>query len=294
MKKFFIFCLSVIFSLSLMAQKKAAVLEFVAGTGINQQEVEGLSNIFTTYFSPDGYTLVERNQINKVIEDLGFQKSSLTEREYLRIGQVLNLTAMVLGDINVVMGEYNVDVRLVAAGDGKILAKAGAAFKGESYRSNMQELATELSKKLESVSSQLKTPEPEFVDLGLPSGTLWAKENIKEDGRTFFKEYKPAVGAVPTYANWRELSEMCNWEWNEANHEYIVRGKNGNSIRLPAVGDADGYHIGYRLYYLTCTKCDSESYSNKRLKAMVANGNSGVHYIEQYCDSKGGCLRLVK
>lgn len=291
MKRFFIICLSFIFSMNLLAQKKAAVLEFVAGTGINQQEVEGLSNIFTTYFSPEGYTLVERNQINKVIQDLGFQKSCLTEREYLRVGQVLNLTAMVLGDINVVMGEYNVDVRLVAAGDGKILAKAGAAFKGESYRSNMQALATELSTKLESVSSQLKAPEPEFVDLGLPSGTLWAKENIKKDGKTFFREYTPTVGAVPTYANWKELSTMCSWEWNEASHAFIVKGSNGKSIMIPAVGDADGYYVGSELYYLALT---SDCNYGECGKARVYFGRDGRRYIELRCDRNGGCVRLVK
>ena len=93
--------------------QRAAVMEFKAGVGISQADVDGLSGIFTTYFRPAGFTMVERTQIDRVISEQGFQRSSLTEAQMVRIGEILNLSMIVIGDINVVAGEYNVDARVV-------------------------------------------------------------------------------------------------------------------------------------------------------------------------------------
>ena len=48
MKKLFSLCLICLLALSAMAQR-AAVMEFKAGVGISQANVDGLSGIFTTY-----------------------------------------------------------------------------------------------------------------------------------------------------------------------------------------------------------------------------------------------------
>ncbi|MBR6244605.1 hypothetical protein IKR20_03425 [bacterium] len=113
MKKFLVFLgLMLLLATPLFAQR-AAVMEFKAGVGISQADVDGLSGIFTTYFRPAGFTMVERTQIDRVISEQGFQRSSLTEAQMVRIGEILNLSMIVIGDINVVAGEYNVDARVV-------------------------------------------------------------------------------------------------------------------------------------------------------------------------------------
>ena len=138
-----LFGLLLLLTTSLFAQR-AAVMEFKAGVGISQADVDGLSGIFTTYFRPAGYTMVERTQIDRVISEQGFQRSSLTDAQMVRIGQILNLSMIVIGDINVVAGEYNVDVRVVNVESGVIIATDGESFKG-SYRDSMKKLAQRLA-----------------------------------------------------------------------------------------------------------------------------------------------------
>ena len=144
MKKIlFLLGLTLLLTTSLFAQR-AAVMEFKAGVGISQADVDGLSGIFTTYFRPAGYTMVERTQIDRVISEQGFQRSCLTEEQMVRIGQILNISMIVIGDINVVAGEYNVDVRVVNVESGTIIATDGESFKG-SYRNSMKQLAQRLA-----------------------------------------------------------------------------------------------------------------------------------------------------
>lgn len=72
-----------------------------------------------------------------------------------------------------------------------------------------------------------------YVDLGLPSGTLWKTYN--ENG---FFSYYDAVNRfgtkLPTRNQFDELIENCTWSWNGSG--YKITGPNGNFIVLPAAG----------------------------------------------------------
>ena len=144
MKKLFSLCLICLLAMSAMAQR-AAVMEFKAGVGISQADVDGLSGIFTTYFRPAGYTMIERTQIDRIIDEQKLQRSSLTESQMVRIGELLNLSKIVIGDVNIVMGQYNVDVRVINVESGTIAATEGATFAGSSYREGMKNLAQKLA-----------------------------------------------------------------------------------------------------------------------------------------------------
>ena len=147
MKRILLFTAMLFMALGAFAQR-AAVMEFKAGVGISQADVDGISAIFITYFRPAGYTMVERAQIDQVIDEQGFQRSRLTESQMVRIGQILNVSKIVIGDVNVVMGQYNVDVRVINVESGTIAATEGATFSGSSYRTTMQTLAQKLAGKI--------------------------------------------------------------------------------------------------------------------------------------------------
>ena len=139
---------------------KIAVLNFKANVGIMQSDVDGISSIFTTYFSPQGWILVERAQIDKAIKEQGFQKSTMTQEQMVRIGEILNVQKIVIGDVNIIPGGggYNVDIRIVDVATGDIPAKDGAEWNaGTSYRSLMESLAKRLSSRIST------TPEPAKV-----------------------------------------------------------------------------------------------------------------------------------
>ena len=74
----------------------------------------------------------------------------------------------------------------------------------------------------------------EWVDLGLPSGTLWKNKNEKG-----FYDYDAAVHSfgskLPTKEQLEELKNSCKWIWTGSGFKVV--GPNGVSIVLPA----DGY-----------------------------------------------------
>jgi hypothetical protein len=72
-----------------------------------------------------------------------------------------------------------------------------------------------------------------YVDLGLPSGTLWKSYN-----EPYIYTYEQATklfgGSMPTEAQMVELQEECIWQWNGSG--YRVTGPNGEVITMPAGG----------------------------------------------------------
>ncbi|MCQ2266038.1 MAG: hypothetical protein MJZ46_08400, partial [Bacteroidales bacterium] len=84
---------------------------------------------------------------DRVISEQNMQRSKLTESQMVRIGKLLNLSCIVIGDVNVVMSEYNVDVRVINVESGVVIATAGKAFTG-SYGENMRTLAQTLAGKI--------------------------------------------------------------------------------------------------------------------------------------------------
>ena len=408
MKKLFSFCLLCLFAVSAMAQR-AAVMEFKAGVGISQADVDGLSAIFTTYFRPAGYTMVERTQIDRVIDEQGFQRSSLTEDQMVRIGEILNVSKIVLGDVNIARGQYNVDVRVVNVEGGTIAAAEGAAFEGSSYREHMKSIAQKLAGKIAISAGPTVTPPSaptpkkrtsvekvygylhvfpnelgvfqshpnsvianinnqgmygydewrvptneelsllrannylsnaqymtqeyksgmvllvttgksvaekeairaeqarqaeiarqkeaerqaellKYVDLGLPSGTLW--KNANEGGNQELYSYDEAVRRfgenLPTIEQLIELRDECEWTWN--GNGYTVVGTNGNSIFLPVAGYrlTDGTVVFANLFgfYWSLTENGSDY-------AYYLRSSENEIAINSYTQASGLSVRLI-
>ena len=157
----------------------------------------------------------------------------------------------------------------------------------------------------------------EWVDLGLPSGTLWAtsymdgkytwgdirvnEENNKWQSSSTYKKYndddKKTIlelqddaahmcwggdWRMPTDAEFNELKDNCTWTWTTQNgvNGYKVTSKtNGNSIFLPAAG----YRYDSDLNYAGSSGCYRSSSLN----------TSGAYYlyfssseVSSYSDSR--------
>ena len=203
MKKIVFMVLIMFATLSAAFAQKIAVLDFKAGVGISQSDVDGISAVFTTYFSPRGYTIVERSQIDRILREQDFQGSYFTEIEdVVELGRILNVNKIVVGDVNIVSGQYNVDVRVVDVQAAYITGKDGATFpKGTSYRETMKKMAERLASQIAVVvgstgeAGVLNKPEPitlhEYLivypeDLGFfssePTGIISALNNNKSYG----------------------------------------------------------------------------------------------------------------
>lgn len=138
----------------------------------------------------------------------------------------------------------------------------------------------------------------EFVDLGLPSGTLWAKHNVQIRNRKHFTHFEiPLIEYitgynVPSKEDFEELLKLCKWEWKTIGRTkgYAVTGPNGNHIFLHVAGGYSGsslYYAGsYGLYWSTRYSSSSNAY--------YLNFNSSskyMYYDSRYC---GLSIRLIK
>lgn len=136
-------------------------------------------------------------------------------------------------------------------------------------------------------STSMESEQLAGIDLGLPSGTLWANMNVGADKASSFgdlfswgesepkdsyteydyvKETKnqtlegrhdaayTILGAeweTPSVNDFQELIDNCHWKWTSRNghNGYEVKGQNGNSIFLPASGWIHTDSVEYRNEY---------------------------------------------
>lgn len=84
-----------------------------------------------------------------------------------------------------------------------------------------------------------KQQSDDYVDLGLPSGTLWKKINEGEASAlyTFNDAYHHFGNSLPTIQQVLELKNYCTWTW--CDNQFLIEGTNGNSIIFPVVGVGD-------------------------------------------------------
>jgi TolB-like protein len=164
MKKIFFLTYMMVFAWigNTQAQDKMiiAVMDFKAGAGVAQSEVTGISAILTTYLNDTKkFTIVERTQIDEVLNEQGFQYSSLTNRQMIKLGEILNAQKLVVGDVNIVGGQYNIDARILDVETGNMDSGAGEMWvKGTSYREVMKKVAQTLVSKMNFPISQFTPP----------------------------------------------------------------------------------------------------------------------------------------
>ena len=130
-----------------------------------------------------------------------------------------------------------------------------------------------------------------YIDLGLPSGTLW--KNANEGGKYAYYTYDEAVSRfgnkLPTKQQLEELTNKCTWTWTGSGYKVI--GPNGNSIYLPAAGgrlcDGGVSGVGTGGDYWSSTPNDSGL-------AWCIDFNSSEFYMNYHYRCYGFSVRLVQ
>ena len=132
----------------------------------------------------------------------------------------------------------------------------------------------------------------DYVDLGLPSGTLWKRQN--ESGFYTYEEALNRFGnKLPERHHFVELKNECTWIWMN-DYGYKVVGPNGNSITLPAAGYRhcggvviDVIDVGTLGYYWSSTPYDSD-------QVWFLLFNSSVRTMSDRYSCFGQSVRLVQ
>lgn len=125
----------------------------------------------------------------------------------------------------------------------------------------------------------------QFIDLGLPSGKLWATQNVKdENGNETYLTFDKAVEIyrknLPSKEDWKELFDNCSCKWNKKEKGFDVTGPNGNSIFLPAAGFCGGCvkNVGTTGHYWSSSVNDEKDAYN-------------VHFYSSYLDPQNNSNR---
>ena len=147
----------------------------------------------------------------------------------------------------------------------------------------------------ENVVFEIQSILSDYVDLGLPSGTLW--KNANEGGNYAHYTYDEAVSRwgskLPTKEQLVELKNKCRWKWTTRKgvKGYKVIGSNGKSIFLPAAGyrncNGNVLNVGTYGYYWSSTPCGSD------LAWYLDFDSSGV-YMLGYARCNGLSVRLLQ
>ena len=104
----------------------------------------------------------------------------------------------------------------------------------------------------------------QYVDLGLPSGTLWKSSNEK-GFHTYLSAKYHFRGALPNRAQVEELLYNCTWKWTGKG--YKVTGPSQNYIYFPFYGYKD---------------CDEDLHYDGSAAILWTLDNAGSNYAYVY------------
>lgn len=198
---------------------RVAILDMRAGVNRTQSQVDGLVDMLSVeLFNAGDFSMVERTQVDKIIQEQNFQKSNLSADQRKKIGGLLNADAIITGTVNYIVrdkwlasdgstmtsGEYNVDIRMIEVSTGEILATAGDEQGSSTERELMRRIARQLvrnysgNRNVNSVSTE-KKPYVLF-------GYLYVfPEDIAKNTKDYPYEVVKAINKNKTYGygNWR-------------------------------------------------------------------------------------------
>ena len=241
MQKILIFLLSAL-SLTAVAQQKktVAVLNPICrDKSVNaffQQMVRGAMESAVT--ASEEYEAYDRSAFDQIQKEQAFQRTgAVNDSQIKKMGEMAGVDYVLVSEVSAYDGYLATISKILNVTTGKYDKSADdyMELKPESVKTKCREMASSLFSSSPSKTSMSKKQVPAgYVDLGLPSGTLWKAEN--EDCGLI--KYDQAVNfygnSLPTKEQFEELKNNCLWTWT--GNGYKVKGKNGESIVLPAAG----------------------------------------------------------
>jgi TolB-like protein len=178
---------SVLFSAALAAAAafaggkiKVAVLDF-EGKNMSQEDTEALTDLLRTeLFNTGRFIVIERQKIQKIIEEQKFQMTGLTDTdEAAQIGRLLNVKKIMIGTMTRLGGTHIINTRIVDVQSGQVeLAEAVESKGGEELLPNsVNELALKISYKVGLEGSIIRiSGDLLFIDLGSADGVATGQE----------------------------------------------------------------------------------------------------------------------
>lgn len=213
----------------------------------------------------EGFDRVDMSQINK---EHNFQRTGMvSDADIKKLGEMTGASSIVVAEAAAYGdGRIIIAAKIINIESGRIENSTKpkvASTGGNEMESACNDIVADLlGKKGNSSNSNIVSAQG-YIDLGLPSGTLWKATN--EYG---YYDYDSAVNKygdkLPTREQWEELKNYCTWQWTGKGYKVI--SDNGKFIVLPLTGyrTCDGNVINVSHYgdYCSSTPKDSEDVWN--------------------------------
>ena len=295
MKKLLTILVLSLLSLTAFAQQKPKVAVYVTGEQSGVTKI--LGDQLVSAFSQSGdYTAIERTSsfLAELGKEQNYQRTgAVADSDISRLGKQFGVQFVCVADISEAFGEKYISARLINVESAEVIKTANASSKLDSMNELIKVsgmLKHQLvGENLSSYYSSSRQVESDYVDLGLPSGTLW--KNKDESG---YYSYKTAVSVygnnLPTKKQYEELVKYCERIWIDNGCKFI--GPNGKSIFLYPNGTRIGgkiYTRGMAGFYWSSSSAGSERAWLLRLHTI----DSGEFLDEDYVENEN-LVRLVK
>lgn len=153
-----------------------------------------------------------------------------------------------------------------------------------------------------SIPTNLLDNQTEFVDLGLPSGTLWAKDYEKKSDEVLYLPHSEANCLnIPTKEQWEELEEICQFELvHDKDNDLISAeciGPNGNVIIFEITGMITSKMVTgskkYAVYFWLKDESDNSSKDAIKIR-YTSNWKTSKINVTDFFSGYKLPVRLVK
>ena len=247
--------------------KKVAV--YVTRTGNKDIDIILGDQLVAGFATSGRYLAIERTQgfLNQLSKEQAYQQTgAVDDSDLMRLGKQFGVQYVCIAKTSQLFGDYYIASRLIDVEHGEVVNsyKKDAIQLGSSYQvlSIAKEIASKLSdKSIVDIRKEVEIARARlgdkaeyiyqgYVDLGLPSGTLWKSSN--ENGYYSYGRCVDSFGSsLPSKEQYDELKERCKWTWTilEGEKGYLLTGVNGNTIFFPAHGYRSGSSV---LFYGGC------------------------------------------
>ena len=312
MKKFVIILLSVFSMMANAENVKLALLQPLTvpgSTECNPMEISMVRGELRKAFGwQSDFQVLTRMDVDAMLKEQGFQRSGMVDdAQRKQVGIMTGAQYICVSSITKYNTQIYIEAYLVDIETGQMTNPASQYInvKNEDY-STLPTACGELAKEMlgelgegshksskvgvtSGKNSSNKINTEGYVDLGLPSGTLWKEEN--EDGFYSYDQAMAFYGSnLPTKEQWEELKKSCIWTWT--GNSYKVMGPSRQSIYLQGKGErtcsGSIQNVGDAWYW-------SSTPENSTAWYLYFNPNNGGGYMStnrERCN--GNAVRLVK
>ena len=328
MKKLLLIFLSVLSLIATAQNQKIALLEPRAGegstviTGMEKAMVRG--ELRKAIVNHTGFEAFTRADIDQLMKEQDFQRTgNVSEEDIHRMGEMSGADYLCISTLNKSSDEFYLEAYLINVETGAISNPAsqyGELVNGK--LANMLPVCQALAQELLGTTAPIAQPvmatrsstpaqpanqtsastypvQPsfanntdEYVDLGLPSGTLWKTTNEPCGLLTYEEAMARYANNLPTKEQWEELIRCCSWTWTGSG--YKVTAPNKQTLFFSAEGiyfdnkKKNKIKEGTSGWYWSSTQVDISSQSKMTQKIILKNG--GAWWVVQLDKSGRGIV----